>query len=1259
MNLAHGARGLPRHHITVRVPWHDGGWAGTVCSKPLNNTSCLVLGRIGAGRRDDVETRNAGRMFSELVEEDLPPCVKERGSFMAPFDIRRTMNHPYASTSRTHRHFAQTPFVQRAYTAACVPFRWMLRENAEAFTDQMQLGYAPDAEPDLGFRTPWVQAKDNQLALLDTFFSAVRPQESLCFFYAKQTPLSERSERVIVGVGRVTSVGDSTEYSYDTPNPPVRSVLWERNVGHSLRPQLADGSVDGFIFPYQQLAELAETEGIDTEELVAFAPNELFESYSYGSELLTDDGAVASLVRCAAVLQRIRGKVEGPWDRALAWIDTELNRLWQARGPFPGLGSALAAFGRQWGLQHASLIAYDIQLLSERERESKNLWKLLDDAMDRPGVLPGDSARFLTTNLRAGWRGLNADRRALLNLLSRCVLTEEQALRFYDSHERRKSGIDAADAELLANPYLLFELDRGLSDPIAFATVDRGVFPDEAIREQYPLAEPARVDDPTDSRRVRSLVVDILEGAADEGHTLLPRSWLIGRARERALQPPCPLGDDVLEAMQDGFDPVVQWTTTATGEIAYQVDRLTKCRSIISREVAKRQRGRKHAAEYDWAKQVEGTLGQLPSDQDDGVIERRARQEKVAALEVVFSSRLSVLIGQAGTGKTTLIRTLCELPDVANKGVLLLAPTGKARVRLEERTNLSGQGKTLAQFLIGLGRYDGATGRYFPSPKAARCEDYGTVVVDECSMLTEEQLAALIDALRGVERLVLVGDPRQLPPIGAGRPFVDIVRQLRPEDVDLQFPRCSAGYAELTTPRRQRGTGRPDVLLASHFNGQSLDPAADSAFSTEHVDGQLRLVQWERGDELEERLVEELVRALELANSNDELGFEESLGGSRFLEEPHAFFFPKSCKSPGAASKVEDWQILGARRTGIVGVDAMNRHVQERFRGHVRKRAEGKRRKVPEPFGSQGILYGDKVINVRNQRRKDVFPKTAEGEAYVANGDIGVVVGHYKSQGQKYRGLPKKIEVEFAGQLGRKYGFSKVEFGDDRTATLELAYCLTVHKTQGSEFGTTFVVLTNPCRLLSRELLYTALTRHEDRLVVLHQGPIGDYRRFAGPEYSEIARRMTNLFAPPTPTEVATTSASGGTWFLEDSLIHRTERGDLVRSKSELVIADKLYAAGVEYAYEKPLVISGRTRIPDFTIEDDASGVTYYWEHLGMLDDPAYQARWKRKRDEYLAGGIVPFSRGQEAERILIETCDGAGRGLDAKAIAELIRSVF
>ena len=135
------------------------------------------------------------------------------------------------------------------------------------------------------------------------------------------------------------------------------------------------------------------------------------------------------------------------------------------------------------------------------------------------------------------------------------------------------------------------------------------------------------------------------------------------------------------------------------------------------------------------------------------------------------------------------------------------------------------------------------------------------------------------------------------------------------------------------------------------------------------------------------------------------------------------------------------------------------------------------------------MLYGDKVINIANARRYDVvdsgFQKVKN--AYLANGEIGLVVGQFKGKNWKPKGLPWKIEVEFSSQLGIKFGFGGFDFGDEGEAPLELAYALTIHKAQGSEFGMTFVVIPNPCRLLSRELLYTALTRQREQVVLFHQ----------------------------------------------------------------------------------------------------------------------------------------------------------------------------
>ena len=158
-----------------------------VCTRPLENSSCLILPRIGEGRRDDVEGRCASRRLDELDRADLPPCVGERVSFMAPFALTRTMTHPYTEFyPETHGHFAPTRFVQPAYSAACVPFRWMLREKVEGsakdgeigIAERLKIGWVPDREPDIRnhqgkeVETDWVQEHAGTSSRCSTPFSA-------------------------------------------------------------------------------------------------------------------------------------------------------------------------------------------------------------------------------------------------------------------------------------------------------------------------------------------------------------------------------------------------------------------------------------------------------------------------------------------------------------------------------------------------------------------------------------------------------------------------------------------------------------------------------------------------------------------------------------------------------------------------------------------------------------------------------------------------------------------------------------------------------------------------------------------------------------------------------------------------------------------------------------------------------------------------------------------------------------------------------
>ena len=1278
--MIQGTRVLPAQHLTVRVPWHDSGWKGTFCQGCTANTSCTVLPRIATGRDDAGELLHAGVSLEFLDRSQHPPCVDEHGTFMAKFPLSMQKIHPYSKSAKvTHGHFADTPYTIRPYSAAAIPFRWMLREQVEgnrkwgvpSLKEILQLGYQTEREPDLTVnkgwekdKKTWVQEGTNQRIILDTFFSVAKPNESLVFFYAKRTPLMDDARRVIIGVGRVKSVSAPIEYHYvggQKPEGNISGYLWERNIEHSIRPK----DSDGFLLPYQQLLQAAEAdESIDLAACTAFAPDEYFGSYSYGTEHLAHDGAISSLLAIEKAIKAMRQHLsEEPWDEHLAWIDAELNRLWEVRGAFPGLGAALNAFG----FPHGNLLAW---YLASQGDEKFDPWPALADVLKKPEGLPPYLRDGIGDTLRKKWEKLLRERRALLTLLARFNLSDAQALRWYQPTERTKAGIDLSDAAILANPYLVYEEDRLQVDPVAFEIVDRGVFPPESIRATFPLAEPSLLREAIDERRVRAAILLTLEEAArTEGHTYLMSTWVVQRIRDRALQPNCPLDMDTLSIMEDGLAPKIERIEVKDGLLAFQLDRYVETSTLIRTKISKRKSRKPNAGEHNWAALVDAAIDSTkdmnaakskPSPRDVA-----ARREKSVALEVLYKSGVSVLMGAAGTGKSTLLKALCSIQSVKNKGILLLAPTGKARVRLEQASGMAGQGKTVAQFLNGLDRYDGKTGRYFVNEHADRSAVHATVIIDECSMLTEEQLAALLDAVESVDRLVLVGDPKQLPPIGAGRPYVDIVNFLKPANIESLRTRVAGCFAELTVTMRQsagEGDVRDDVLLAQSFSGRPLDAGADEIWQTvaSGKSNFVKLVRWNKPDQLQHLLLDELKTELNLKSITDEVTFEESLGGvySEFDGGSTVFFNTQYNDRAGASKKAEAWQILSPVKQYQAGVTAINRALQQQFRKSFLKMAAqtGWNKKIPSPAGPEGIIYGDKVINVINKSGRDTYPET--DDAYVANGDIGIVTGHRKTKARNW--APYEVEVELASQPGISYKYKPWEFdSQESTPPLELAYALTVHKTQGSEFGKTFVVVPNPCRNLTREMLYTALTRQRDKIIILHQGDFRDLQHFSQEAASEINRRMTNLFVPSAPVEIKVRNKSV---FLDEKLIYLTENGDLVRSKSEWIIADKLKAAGIKYQYEQPLVLDGIERLPDFTIRDEDAGTVWYWEHNGMLSDDEYRKRWERKEAAYRKAGIlrlpIPETDDGRAGTLLV-TEEHEGIGLDLNTILANVKVIL
>jgi len=177
---------------------------------------------------------------------------------------------------------------------------------------------------------------------------------------------------------------------------------------------------------------------------------------------------------------------------------------------------------------------------------------------------------------------------------------------------------------------------------------------------------------------------------------------------------------------------------------------------------------------------------------------------------------------------------------------------------------------------------------------------------------------------------------------------------------------------------------------------------------------------------------------------------------------------------------------------------------------------------------------------------------------------------------------------------------------------------------------------------VSRELIYTALTRQRDRVVILHEGTLADLRQLSQPWRSETARRLTDLFVAPRPV-TADWNKNGQPQRLDGRVIHIAASGDIVKSKNEVIVASVLdeIAPGL-WAYETPLTgADGRTLHPDFTIQRP-DGTLVLWEHLGLMDDLDYARKWGLKKDWYAANGFLPHpQRGKNGT--LVSTDDTGG----------------
>jgi exodeoxyribonuclease V alpha subunit len=315
----------------------------------------------------------------------------------------------------------------------------------------------------------------------------------------------------------------------------------------------------------------------------------------------------------------------------------------------------------------------------------------------------------------------------------------------------------------------------------------------------------------------------------------------------------------------------------------------------------------------------------------------------------------------------------------------------------------------------------------------------------------------------------------------------------------------------------------------------------------------------------------------------------------------------------GFAGKPEKSQVLTPYRGELFGIEAINPAIQ----GYV---GEG----MLDRIGVlDGITFFDKVIQVRNPPRSDMayaYNTTARRpeRIEVFNGELGFVKPHgFDNKDWKWKRdfWLKRFQIVFSRKENWWVNCGSDIGGPPQPVeeNLELAYAISVHKAQGSEFERTYVVIPRlRASFLSPELFYTALTRASRHCTLFLQQDISVLVDMRRREKSHLLQINSSLF---TSRRVPEPLLNLGTWY-EEGKIHETLAGYIVRSKSEVIIANLLSAAKLPFRYEVPLFApDGTFYLPDFTIE--WRGRKFFWEHAGLLSKPKYKKDWEAKQKWY------------------------------------------
>lgn len=428
--------------------------------------------------------------------------------------------------------------------------------------------------------------------------------------------------------------------------------------------------------------------------------------------------------------------------------------------------------------------------------------------------------------------------------------------------------------------------------------------------------------------------------------------------------------------------------------------------------------------------------------------------QKIAAA-VAVSSRTAVISGGPGTGKTTTVaRILAALVQSAADPLLieLAAPTGKAAARLTEslgeaiaqldltdaqRAMMPEQAKTLHR-LLGAQPDSRRLRHHQKNPLMS-----DVLIVDEASMVDLPMMAALIDALPENAMLILLGDKDQLASVEAGAVLGDICRF------------AESGY----TPQRRQaleamtGCVLPDKSPAHPVNVQDHLCLLRKSFRFDAGSGIGQLATAVNNGDVRETMAvlggqRPDVRYVPLENED---GYAQVLTDTMKAYLPFLSLVKQHADPAVVLDAFSQFRLLCALREGPFGVEGLNERIERLLhqQGHIRRPLIHRHR----------AYHGKPVMISRNDSPLGLF-----------NGDIGIMLTDENHELRVYFRLPD-------GTIR--------SIRPSRLPAHETAYVMTVHKSQGSEFAHTALVLpVQPSPLVSRELLYTALTRAKQFLTI-------------------------------------------------------------------------------------------------------------------------------------------------------------------------------